>query len=148
VTGGDDDLYVNQHANSSNTALVFNKAATIHTIAEETWSAFFRQKQRHLSVGKLYKFKHRFWLGLFMVTWLISWITIIPAIFISPVPVVIAGLMVLRTITLVIAFNTALQRFEHKFELWTVPFLDFLFSIYYLTTGLITFGSKDVRWKN
>ena len=148
VTGGDDDLYVNQHATSSNTAVVINKSATISTIAEETWSAFFRQKQRHLSVGKLYKFKHRFWLGLFMVTWLISWITVIPAALFSPIPAIVAGAMLLRIVTLIIAFNSALHRFEHKFELWTVPFLDFLFSIYYLTTGLLTLGSKDVRWKN
>lgn len=148
VTGGDDDLYVNQHANSSNTALVINKSATIYTIAEETWSAFFRQKQRHLSVGRLYKFKHRFWLGLFMVTWLISWITVIPAALFSSFPAIVGGAMALRVITLLIAFSSALRRFEHKFELWTVPFLDFLFSIYYLTTGLLTLGSKDVRWKN
>jgi cellulose synthase/poly-beta-1,6-N-acetylglucosamine synthase-like glycosyltransferase len=148
VTGGDDDLYVNQHATSTNTALVINKAATIHTFGEETWADFIRQKQRHLSVGRLYKFKHRFWLGLFMVTWLISWITVIPAALFSSLPIMVAAFMLLRVILLIIAFNVALQRFEHKFELWTVPFLDFLFSIYYLTTGLLTLGSKEVRWKN
>jgi cellulose synthase/poly-beta-1,6-N-acetylglucosamine synthase-like glycosyltransferase len=148
VTGGDDDLYVNQHATSSNTALVINKASTIHTMAEETWSDFIRQKQRHLSVGRLYKFKHRFWLGLFMVSWLICWITVVPAAIFSGLPILIAGLMLLRILALIISLNTALQRMEHKFELWTVPFLDFLFSIYYLTTGLLTLGSKDVRWKN
>jgi cellulose synthase/poly-beta-1,6-N-acetylglucosamine synthase-like glycosyltransferase len=148
VTGGDDDLYVNRHATSNNTTLVLSKAATISTFGEDTWSAFFRQKQRHLSVGKLYKMKHRFWLGLFTISWLICWITVIPAALLSPFPLVIAGAMLLRISTLVIAFNTALQRLEHKFELWTVPFLDFLFSIYYLTTGLLTLGSKNVRWKN
>jgi cellulose synthase/poly-beta-1,6-N-acetylglucosamine synthase-like glycosyltransferase len=148
VTGGDDDLYVNQHANSANTALVVNKAATIYTFAEETWMAFFKQKQRHLSVGKYYKFKHRFWLGIFTVSWLICWLTVIPAAIFSNPPYWIAGLMGLRIIMVMIAFNTALHRLEHKFELWTVPFLDFLFSIYYLTTGLITLGSKKVGWKN
>jgi glycosyltransferase involved in cell wall biosynthesis len=148
VTGGDDDLYVNKHANSINTSLVLNKAATIHTFAEESWGDFIRQKKRHLSVGRLYKFKHRFWLGLFMVSWLISWLTVIPAALLSTFPLLIAGLMIFRIMSLFFAFNTALQRLEHKFELWTLPFLDFLFSIYYLTTGLLTLGSKDVRWKN
>jgi hypothetical protein len=131
-----------------NTTLVLNKAATIHTFAEETWSDFLQQKKRHLSVGRLYKFKHRFLLGVFMVTWLISWLTVIPAALFFPFPWAIAGLMVFRIALLMLVFNTALNRMEHKFELWTVPFLDFLFSIYYLTTGLVTLGSKDVRWKN
>jgi len=148
VTGGDDDLYVNQHANSSNTTLVVNKAATTYTFAEETWTDFIRQKQRHLSVGKLYKFKHRFWLGLFTVSWLISWISIVPAVIFSGFPLIVAGLMIARIALLMIAFDIALRKFEHKFELWTLPFLDFLFSIYYLTTGLLTLGSKKVRWKN
>lgn len=148
VTGGDDDLYVNRHATSSNTALAITKAATIHTVAEETWSDFLRQKKRHLSVGRLYKFKHRFWLGLFMVSWLICWLTVVPAALFYPLPLVMVGLMGARMLFLIIAFSTALRRLEHHFELWTLPFLDFLFSIYYLTTGLLTLGSKNVRWKN
>jgi cellulose synthase/poly-beta-1,6-N-acetylglucosamine synthase-like glycosyltransferase len=148
VTGGDDDLYVNQHANSSNTALILDKDATIHTFAEETWSAFFRQKKRHLSVGKYYKRKHRFWLGLFLVSWLCSWLTVIPVLIFSGLHYWVLAAMVVRIIMLVICLRTSLVRLTHKFELWTVPFLDFLFSIYYLTTGLVTLGSKDVRWKN
>ncbi len=148
VTGGDDDLYVNRHANSSNTALVVNKESTIHTFSEETLGAFIRQKQRHLSVGKLYKRKHRFWLGLFMMTWLVSWVLLVPAWLFSPIPWVVGAAMLVRTLLLIVAFSNALRRFEHKFELWTLPILDFLFSIYYLTTGVLTLGSKEVRWKN
>jgi glycosyltransferase involved in cell wall biosynthesis len=148
VTGGDDDLYVNQHATSSNTALVIDKAATTYTFAENTWLSFFQQKKRHLSVGKYYKFKHRFLLGVFMVSWLLCWLTMVPAIIFSTNFYIVPALMVFRIFMLIFAFNTALRRMDQKFELWTLPFLDFLFSIYYLTTGVISLGSKKVRWKN
>ena len=148
VTGGDDDLYVNQHANGENTSIILGQDATIHTFAEKSWGDFLHQKKRHLSVGKYYKLKHRFWLGLFLVSWLVSWLTIVPAVLFSNLYIVVIALMTVRVLILIFAMRTGLQRFGHNFELWTVPFLDFLFSIYYLTTGLITLGSNNVRWKN
>ncbi len=149
VTGGDDDLYVNQHATAANTSIILGQDAAVMTYPERSWGAFFRQKKRHLSVGKYYKFKHRFWLGLFISTWLISWALLV-AILVMQTPLFYfaIGAMVLRIIVLVITMYSGIKRFGQKFELWTVPFLDFLFSIYYLTTGLITLGAKNVRWKN
>jgi cellulose synthase/poly-beta-1,6-N-acetylglucosamine synthase-like glycosyltransferase len=149
VTGGDDDLYVNQHATAANTSIILGKEAAVMTFPERSWSEFFRQKKRHLSVGRYYKFKHRFWLGLFISTWLISWV-LLAAILILQTPLFYfaVGAMVIRIIVLIFSLQSGIKRFGQKFELWTVPFLDFLFSIYYLTTGLITLGAKNVRWKN
>ncbi len=148
VTGGDDDLFVNQHATSGNTSIILGREAAIMTFPETSWSAFIKQKKRHLSVGKYYKFRHRFWLGLFLSTWIMSWLLFAPAVVFSTLPAVVGGAMLLRILLLILTLRTGLKRFGHNFELWTVPFLDFLFSIYYLTTGLITLGTKRVRWKN
>jgi cellulose synthase/poly-beta-1,6-N-acetylglucosamine synthase-like glycosyltransferase len=148
VTGGDDDLFVNQHADGENTAIILGRDAIINTFAEQSWSMFLRQKKRHLSVGRYYKFKHKFWLGLFVISWLVTWLTLVPVAFFSGFHFWILGAMAVRIGLLVQTLRAGLQRFGHNFELWTVPFLDFLFSIYYLTTGLITMGSKHVRWKN
>ena len=148
VTGGDDDLFVNQHATSGNTSIILGRDAAVMTFPETSWSAFIKQKKRHLSVGKYYKFRHRFWLGLFLCTWILSWLLLVPAVIYGSFPEVVGGAMVFRTLLLILTLRTGLKRFGHNFELWTVPFLDFLFSIYYLTTGLITLGSKRVRWKN
>lgn len=149
VTGGDDDLYVNQHANAGNTRIILGKDAAVMSYPETSWGAFFRQKKRHLSVGKYYKFKHRFWLGLFISTWLISWALFIPIVALQTTMLYVAvGAMIFRILMLIITLQSGIKRFGQNFELWTVPFLDFLFSIYYLTTGLITLGAKNVRWKN
>lgn len=156
VVGGDDDLFVNQHATGSNTEIVTGKQASMLSIPETTWSSFFRQKKRHLSVGKLYKFKHRFWLGWFVISWLLTWafgiavavmaINNIPSF--DPCYYYLVGALVLRLILLIFTLKIGSQRIGQKFEFWTIPLLDFLFAIYYLTTGLITLGAKKVRWKN
>jgi glycosyltransferase involved in cell wall biosynthesis len=148
VTGGDDDLFVNQHAKGENTSVVVDSRSLIYSIAETTWGDFFRQKKRHLSVGRLYKFKHRFWLGLFTATWLMVWLLGIPlAIFAIPYYAFL-GALLFRSLLLFFAVQSTSNKLSQKFEWWTIPFLDFLYAIYYLTTGLFTLGAKKVRWKN
>jgi glycosyltransferase involved in cell wall biosynthesis len=148
VTGGDDDLFVNQHAKSDNTAIALHTDSIVYSVPEKTWASFFRQKLRHLSVGKLYRFKHRFWLGLFMITWVMVWLLGIPLSILAQPYYLFVGLLVFRVILLFFAFQSVSSKLGQKFEWWTIPFLDFVFSIYYLTTGLFTLGAKNVRWKN
>ena len=65
VTGGDDDLFVNQHANAKNTAVSLGEESIVYSVPKRTLSEFFNQKVRHLSVGKKYRFKHILSLGIF-----------------------------------------------------------------------------------
>lgn len=148
VTGGDDDLFVNQHARGKETSVELGEDTLVYSIPKRTWGSFFRQKLRHLSVGKLYRFKHRFLLGLFVLTGMLSWFVGIPLAIFSGYAYWIAGVLVLRIILLTITTHIAVKRFGQRFEVWAVPFLDFVYSIYYLSTGLVALVSKKVRWKN
>ncbi len=149
VTGGDDDLFVNQHANAKNTGAVMGEESLIFSYPKTTLSAFFRQKIRHLSVGKLYKFRHRFLLGLFMLTWLLTWFAGIPlAIILPDFAGWIAGVLLLRTVFLAVTVSVASKKMGQRFEGWAVPPLDFIYSFYYLVTGLTALGSKKIRWKS
>src|SRR5690606_24572612 len=65
VTGGDDDLFVNLYARGSNTRLNLSPEGQTYSMPKTTWREFYRQKVRHLSVGKRYRFSHRFLLALF-----------------------------------------------------------------------------------
>jgi hypothetical protein len=120
----------------------------VYSIPKRTWGSFFRQKLRHLSVGKLYRFKHRFLLGLFVLTGLLTWFAGIPLAIFSDYVYAIVGLMALRIILLTITTHLAVKRFGQRFEVWAAPFLDFVYSFYYLSTGLVALVSKKVRWKN
>jgi glycosyltransferase involved in cell wall biosynthesis len=147
VEGGDDDLYVNRHARGSNTAVCLATDASVRSVPKPTWKEFFRQKVRHLSVGKRYTFKFRAILGLFVLSWLLTWFTGIPSLFNPELVWWTAGLFVLRWIMLVFVFQDAAKRLGEKFEVWAIPVLDFVFSIYYISTGVSALLTKKVRWK-
>lgn len=147
VEGGDDDLYVNRHALGSNTEVCMSPDAVVRSVPKLSWKEFFRQKVRHLSVGKRYTLKFRVILGLFVMTWLLTWFTAIPLFFRQDLVLWTAGLFVFRWIMLVFVFQDAVKRLGDKFEVWTIPVLDFVFSIYYISTGVSALLTKKVRWK-
>jgi cellulose synthase/poly-beta-1,6-N-acetylglucosamine synthase-like glycosyltransferase len=160
VTGGDDDLYVNMHARGKNTRLEISADSQTTSIPETSWKSFYQQKIRHLSVGKRYRFLHRFLLGLFGLSWIITWLScVLLAICIlasftgllEPIAIenyLVAVPFVLRWIFLILIFNTLLKKASLKFALWTIPALDFIYAIYYLSTGLVTLTTKKIRWRN
>lgn len=147
IVGGDDDLFVNRHATGANTAVSISPATTMVSVPKQMWKAFFIQKIRHLSVGKHYTFRFRLLIGLFMLSWIITWWVGIPLLAFKTMTVAVGALMGARCLLLTIVFYNSTRRLEEKFEVWAVPFLDFLFSIYYISTGLVALLTKKIRWK-
>jgi hypothetical protein len=147
VTGGDDDLFVNQHAHGSQTRVELKPEAHVYSFGKTTWSSFFHQKIRHLSVGKRYRLKDRILLGAFAATWILTWFAGIPLLAVDITNWPVATALVIRLILLVLVIRTALNQFRLTFELWALPFLDFLYSIYYISTGLVALLTKKIRWR-
>ncbi len=146
IIGGDDDLFVNQHATSKNWRVELGAETNMLSIPEKTWKEFFLQKVRHLSVGKHYRFVHRFILGAFMLSGILTWLTGLPVIIAEPSSWWGATLFVVRFIVLAIAIRVILKKAGISFEWWAIPFLDFLYSIYYISTGLKALTSKNIQW--
>lgn len=148
VTGGDDDLFVNQHATAKNTAVALGSDALVYSVPKTTWKEFYRQKLRHLSVGKKYRAKHQFLLAVFFITHLVTWFTGIPLLIFSTGMAWIAWVLVFRILLFMITVHQAARQFGQKFEWGAVVVLDFLFVIYYLSTAPVAFLTKRIRWKN
>ncbi len=148
VMGGDDDLFVNQHATAKNTAICLGENAMVYSIPKRTWREYFHQKVRHLSVGKKYRVGHRFLLGIFSISHTITWFAGVYLLFVFSGFIWVLGALLFRTILLTATTYQAAMRFGHKFEWWNVPLLDFLFVIYYLSTAPVALLTKKMRWKN
>lgn len=148
VTGGDDDLFVNQHANAKNTAVCLGEESVIYSVPKRTLPEYFNQKVRHLSVGKKYRFTHKFLLGVFSITHSITWLVGLSLLFIFSGYLWVLGALFVRTLFLSATIHQAARRFGHKFESWSVPLLDFLFVIYYLSTAPVALLTKKIRWRN
>ncbi len=63
ITGGDDDLLVNNTATGRNTGLCLAPEAFVYSTAKTTLRGWLLQKQRHLTAGLGYKFWHNMVLG-------------------------------------------------------------------------------------
>jgi glycosyltransferase involved in cell wall biosynthesis len=148
VTGGDDDLFVNQHANGGNTVVCLDVNAQVYSIPKTTWKDFLYQKVRHLSVGRRYRFGHRFLLGLFVFTWMTSWFTGISLAVFTENYFIIGALLGFRLLLVTFTFFKASKTLGEMFEVWIVPLLDFIYVFYYLVTGLLALVTKKVQWKN
>lgn len=148
VTGGDDDLFVNQHATRDNVEVSIGTGSLMRSVPKRTWKEFFYQKLRHLTVGKRYKISDKIILGLFSATWVLLWLFVFPLVLITPALATFlwAG-FALREILLITVVHRASRTLGDAFETWKTPLLDFNYAIYYLGTGLVALVSKRVRWK-
>jgi cellulose synthase/poly-beta-1,6-N-acetylglucosamine synthase-like glycosyltransferase len=147
IIGGDDDLFVNQHAKGTATAIATGSAVIVRSVPKKTWGEFFFQKLRHLSVGKRYRAGDRFLLGLFTTTWILWPFTLLALPFFEMESVILGGMILLRWICLCFLFGIAPRTLGEPFDAWKTPFLDFIYAFYYLVAGPIALFTKRVRWK-
>ena len=84
LLSGDDDLFVNEAATKNNVEICISPEGQTTSTPKATWGDWYTQKKRHLSVGKKYKFRDRFNLGLLWISGILVWTLLIPAFFINP----------------------------------------------------------------
>jgi glycosyltransferase involved in cell wall biosynthesis len=148
VTGGDDDLFVNRHAKGQTTFAELRPESQMLSIPEKSLRSFYRQKVRHLSVGKRYKLKHRILLGVFTGSWLVTWFTGVAVLIADLTYWWVVPILLMRIILLMFTVKTTVRQAQLTFELWAIPILDFLYSFYYLSTGPVALLTKKIRWRS
>jgi len=147
VLGGDDDLFVNQHAKGRSTRVELSAGSTVNSIPETTVKGFFYQKIRHLSVGKRYKASDKFLVGFFKASWILTFLVGLPLCLLYPYFYAIIAAMIIRLVLLVFSVRKLVITAGLGFNYWWIPVLDFVYPIYYISTGLVTLFTKKVRWK-
>ena len=146
LMGGDDDLMVNQFANKHNTRISMGKEALTISEPKQSWAAFFIQKTRHLSVGKYYKASDKLFLGLFSITYVLTWLGLVPALWWGSNMALLLTILGLRSVLILMTFIIANKKLGDQFDWWWVPFLDIIFVFYYIFTAAKASFSKNVRW--
>ena len=148
IVSGDDDLFVNEHANRKNTAIEIEAESHTVSIPETTPSSWIRQKQRHISAGSYYSTWSRFRIGTEMTSRLLLYTTFITLCFnpvwIWAVLIVFGLFQVIRTTI----FKLGMWRLNEKHLL--LP--SFVFDpVLPLFLGLIWFSSlfktKHRSWR-
>jgi len=147
VTGGDDDLFVNQHATGKNTGIYIGANCVTFSLPKETWKEYFTQKKRHLSVGKLYRLADKLKLGVLQLAQLLFWISLLASAVLLEQPYLLIGGLMLKLTIQGTVFHFATKRLGTRFGWHVLPFLDFLYCFYYITTGISALFAKRIKWK-
>ena len=150
VASGDDDLFINEVATKHNTLVELSPESFIFSEPKHSFTAWYRQKLRHLTTGKSYQAKYKFLLGTFSLSLGIYYLSLITLLAVTAKPVllyVVLGSVLLRFLSLLIIHNKVLNKLQEKqlllFSLlWEPIHLLLMFVIGFM--GLFT---KATRWK-
>lgn len=149
ILSGDDDLFVNQTANTENVTICVNPEAFVGSKPKTTFADWLKQKKRHWSTGKYYKGKDKIKLGLFNSANQFFYLFLIAACFFSPVywwPIVLIGI---RYALLYACVSGAAIKLREKSLLYFLPFLDFFYFLYYFRAAafaLFNFRKQRDIW--
>ena len=146
LTGGDDDLFVNEHANAQNTAVSMDVHTQVKSKPKGSWKEYFRQKKRHLSVGKYYKRKDQIWLGSLSTGHLMFWLGMIILVLGEHEPILIFSGFVLKWFCQFYFLRKATLRLKEPLNLALLPILDFLYVINYVVLGISALSSNSIKW--
>jgi cellulose synthase/poly-beta-1,6-N-acetylglucosamine synthase-like glycosyltransferase len=147
VASGDDDLFVNETANSKNVKICIAPDSFTYSIPKTTLKLWFRQKRRHLSAGRLYKKKHQFLLSLYPFSLLLFYGLFAWQMYTAYWFYVVLGVFGVRLISFLIIQKTTMNKLKEKNLFLTSPLLELF--IFLLNSFLVisnTIYPKN-QWK-
>ena len=149
IPSGDDDLFVNAHANRSNTAIRIHPDSHVWSEPNRTWVGYLKQKKRHFGAGKMYKAKHKFILSLQIIFQFLFYGFFIASMFLSrEAQYVAGGILLLSIIIKSFIYPKLLKRLNYGDLRWWFPILDILLFLFLTLNGFLAmFGKKKVNWK-
>jgi cellulose synthase/poly-beta-1,6-N-acetylglucosamine synthase-like glycosyltransferase len=152
LVSGDDDLLVNKSSNSRNTKVEIAPDSITWSEPNKTFSGWFFQKERHLSVSSYYKTSSKFRLAFEPITRGLFYAALILSFVVGHLMVLIASVILLltRIIIQLNIVNKSSKHFGERTYFLLLPVFDIflpLVNLYILTIGRITSKGKTVRWK-
>lgn len=146
LLSGDDDLLVNEMANSVNTAINFNEQAFTMSKPKSTWLSWLHQKRRHAEAGHQYKLMDRLLLGGFLLSQILIYFTVSLLLIYGTMIIWVALLLLIRYVAQLIVYGKIMQRLKVRDLLLWLPMLDFMISVFFTSLGLLSVF-KVKEWK-
>jgi glycosyltransferase involved in cell wall biosynthesis len=147
VRSGDDDLFINQVANSKNTTINIYENSFTYSKAKSTFKTWYKQKRRHVSTASLYKIKHKILLGLFYLSNVLFWLlAIILFQTLHNWPIVLGFVMFRFTVQYIIIYFSA-KNLKEVDLLLLLPILEISLIISQFVIFIHNLVSKPNFWK-
>ena len=147
IASGDDDLFINEVANRENVGIVLDKKAFVYSDPKTTWKSYFRQKTRHLSTAGSYQLRHKVLLGLLSLSHFLHYAGGLILIILKFSIIFVGMVFVLRMSVILFYYARLLNKFQDHSLLKWIPFLDFMYILYYVVFAPFLIIGKTVTWK-
>ena len=154
IESGDDDLFINQSATSSNTQVEFSAESFTVSRVKQNWKDWVEQKRRHITTWKEYKRMDKIRLGIYPATqfyFLLSFVTLLsfhPTIIFPELYLYfIIGLFCFKTIVQGIVFKLSMDKLKEKDLLLTSFITEVFLLFFYPIVSLINTVYRKNKWK-
>ena len=147
ILSGDDDLFVNETANSKNTVVQLHPESITYSQPKNGFGEWFRQKRRHFSTSKLYKTKDKWRLGFFYFSQGLCYITLAALLIIQfKIEYVVAAFGLRLAIQMAI-FGSCLKKLKEGDLIWLIPIGDLFITLWYPVIAISNRFVKNKTWK-
>lgn len=146
IPAGDDDLFVQSVSGMASIATVVDDDAFTWSEPKTTFRDYFRQKNRHLWVGKFYDKEWKRKLAILPVAQFLFWTSIIVWFFLSAFWVYPLSVLLIKLIPEWIILGLKSKIVKQGPSPFTIPFWIFFYTYWYVILGIRAFFSKKPKW--
>ena len=148
IPSGDDDLFVNENASASNTAIEIRPGSHTISVPESNFGSWFRQKKRHLSAGSHYSKASRLRIGREIMSRFLLYTSFILLMSTGCCLLSAAALFLIFEITRTSIFRRSLKHLKEKYLLLPSLLLDPLIPLLLALIRISNiFTTKKQAWK-
>jgi glycosyltransferase involved in cell wall biosynthesis len=147
IRSGDDDLFVNQIANSQNTTICFSHGSFTVSTPKKTFNEWFKQKRRHVSTAKYYKLNHKVLLSLLYLSNLLFWLLGFILLLTFYKWQIVLALFLTRIVLQYTVIGVSTKKLHEPDLFFFIPFLEIFLIIMQLTIFINNLISKPNHWK-
>jgi len=148
IESGDDDLFIKEASTKKNTKIEISKESITRSEAEKSFSGWFKQKRRHSTTGKLYKFGSKwriFWENFSRVSYYTLFA--ISLIFFTQFYIYILAAFGFRMMLQLIIFKVAINKLDEKNIMISSLLYDILMPFLSFSLLLANYFNKKRKWK-
>jgi glycosyltransferase involved in cell wall biosynthesis len=144
IMSGDDDLFINQAATTTNVAIEFDSASFVNTEAKTTFDSWSNQKSRHMTTGKYYKTEHKRVLGTYYLAIMLYYAFVAANLIVNLYtwPIVL-GIFAVKYISQSVVFYLSAKKLKYQSLVFNLLVLDVVYLLY-----MIIYGTKGLFSKN
>ncbi len=146
IASGDDDLFINEVANTSNVAVCIHPSSFMYSEPKVNFKAYFQQKSRHLTTGMHYHLEHKFYLGLQSLSHFLHYILILLLILLKFRLNIVLSIAILLFLVKCFFYGKILKKLEDTTLFYYLAFLDIGLLVYAIIFTPALLIGKTNKW--